>query len=96
MSEQLNRVRFNSPRFFSVPARLVNRLGLVTPFQVAEEATRDIRNSVRSNLKNQYLSSESSEAREQDDNDHLKQDRQSVSRVTVRRNYLPISVDISL
>jgi len=93
MSVPLNRVRFNSPRFLRVPARIANRLGLVPPFQVAEEATRDIRDSVRRNLENQYSSSESFEAREQDDNDNLEQDRQSVSRVTVRRNYSPISVD---
>jgi len=74
MSEPLHRVRVNSPRFLSVPARLANRLGLVTSLQVAEEATRDIRNSVRRNLENQYSSSESSEAREQDDNDTLEQD----------------------
>jgi len=79
-----------------VPARLASRLGLVTLLQVAEEATRDIRNRVRRNLEDQYSSSESSEAREHDVNDNLEHNRQNVSLVTVRRNYSSISIDISL
>jgi len=79
MSEQLKRVRFQSPRFLSEPARLANRLGLVTPIQVAEEAARDIRNSVRKNLEDCYSSSESSEARELDNNDNFERNERSVN-----------------
>jgi len=65
---------FSSPQLLSMPARLANRLGLVTPLQVAENVTCDIPNSVRRNLEDQYSSFESSEAREQDINDNLEQD----------------------
>ena len=96
MSEPLKRVRFKSPRFLSEPARLANRLGLVPPIRVAEEAVHDIRNSVRKNLEDYYSSSESSEARELDDSENLKQNKRSVSRVTFKRNYSPEPIDLSI
>lgn len=92
MSEQTKRVRFQSPRFLSEPARLAKRAGLVPPIQVAEEAVRDIRDSVRKNLAEHYSSSDSSDGHEPHNNDNSVLDRPS--RVTVKRNYSPISVDI--
>lgn len=93
MSEPLKRVRFQNPRFLSEPARLANRPGLVPPIQVAEEAVRDIRDSVRKNLENCYPSSESPEAR---NNDNFESNEPRVNRVTLRRNYSPLSVDLSI
>ncbi|EFN61762.1 hypothetical protein EAG_13833 [Camponotus floridanus] len=64
----LKQVKFKSPRFLSVPVRLANRFGLVTPIRVAEEAARDIRRSVRKNLEEHYSNSDSSEGHEPNDN----------------------------
>ncbi|EFN62741.1 hypothetical protein EAG_00943 [Camponotus floridanus] len=93
MSEPLKRAKFQSPRFLSEPTRLANRSRLVPPIQVAEEAVRDIRDSVRRNLENCYPSSESPEAR---NNDTFEPNEPRVNRVTFRRDYSLISVDFSI
>lgn len=61
MSAQPKRVAFHRPRFLSVPARLANRFGLVTPVQVIEGAARDIRDNVRRNLDNHFSGENSPE-----------------------------------
>ena len=115
MSAQPKRVTFHRPRFLSVPARLANRFGLVTPVQVIEGAARDIRDNVRRNLNNNYSGADSPEleSRELENNQIIGNtlppnnnnnveangpgvNRTPVERVTVRRDYSPVSYDSSI
>src|SRR5436190_9671779 len=74
--------------------RSSNRFGQVTPVRVVEEATNDIRESVRQNLETIYANSP--ELRAQIDNLANNDRRASVDRVSVRREYSPVAVDNSI
>src|SRR5436190_23897150 len=88
------RVTFADGEITGITDQSNNRFGAVTPIQVVEAATNDIRDSVRRNLETIYANSP--DLQRQIERLGSNERRASSDRVSVRREYSPVVADNSI